>query len=179
MPKKELISKRVSHAFGTDIFLLGKDADGYTVWLEAPKWDCGWYWGFGYIEKYTNKENPERARDISSHSHFSSLVGQQEYYDHEKGCHRKGEYIHNIYDSTELVKTTFTEKEGWLLSELFKQFYLLQDMAAYTSRNPAGCYLTTSPIEQDAEKMKEWRKEINEIMIPKITAEIMRILKPE
>lgn len=178
MSKKKLIAKRVSRAFGKDIFLLGKDSDGSTVWLEEPQWDCGWYWGFGYIEKYTNKNNPENAKGIISHSHFSGLVGRQEYYDHEKGCHRKGDYIHNVYDSPELVETTFTEKEGWLLSELFKQFYLLKDMAAYTHKNPAGCHLTTSPISQDSEKMKEWHEHINKVMIPKITAKIIEILTP-
>jgi hypothetical protein len=40
--KKKLIAKRKDRAFGKDIFLLGKDSDGYTVWLEEPKWDCGW-----------------------------------------------------------------------------------------------------------------------------------------
>lgn len=146
--------------------LLGINTEGVREWLQPPSWDCSWYWGFGYIQ------TPH------SHSHFSGLVGEQEYYDHEKGCFRKGEYIHNVYDSPELIETTFTSNEGWKLSELFKQFYLLQDMAEYTYRTPAGCHITTSPVEQDVEKMKEWHKEINEVMIPKITAEIMRMLTP-
>ena len=52
-------------------------------------------------------------------------------------------------------------------------------MAEYTRRNPAGCHLTTSPVEQDKEKMAEWHKEINEVMIPKITDEIIKMLTPE
>jgi len=172
------LEKRKSHAFGKDIFLLGKNAEGKLVWLEAPKWDCEWYWGFGYIEVYTNSNNPERARDIQSHSHFSGLVGQQEYYDYEKSCYRKGKYIHNVYDSPELVETTFTEKQGWELSELFAEFYLLQKMAEYTHRSPASCNLTTSPVTQDAEKMKLWHEDINKIMIPKITAKVIEMLTP-
>ena len=175
---KKLIKKQMSHAFGKDIFLLGADTEGKYMWLEEPTWDCGWYWGFGYIEIYTNSKFPAKAKDIMSHSHFSGLVGKQEYYDHEKGYFRNGEYIHNIYDSPQLIVTTFTEKEGWDLSELFKEFYLLQSMAAYTSRTPAGCYMTTSPVEQDADTMISWNQYINKVMIPKVTEEIMRILSP-
>ena len=170
------LNKRKDHGFGKDVFLLGRDKDNDYIWLEAPTWDCGWYWGFGYLEVYTNPLNPSRSKDITRHFHFSGLVGQQEYYDTEKGVWRKGEYIHNPYDA--LAETTFTYNEGWKLAELFRQFYLLQDMAEYTHRTPAGCHLTTSPIEQDIEKMKEWHEHINKVMIPKITAEIMRMLTP-
>ena len=176
---KQRMEKRKSHAFDKDVFLLGRDTEGKCVWLEAPKWDCEWYWGFGYIEVYTNHANPERAKDIISHSHFSGLVGHQEYYDHEKGCHCKGDYIRNVYDSPQLIETTFSEKEGWQLSELFREFYLLQDMAEYTYRTPAGCHLMTSPVTQDAEKMKEWHEHINKTMIPMIMDKIMEILTPK
>lgn len=149
-------------------YLLGKNQNGERVWLETPSWDCDWYWSFGYL--YTK----------SSHTHVSGLIGKVEYYDTEKKCHRlSSDYIHNIYNSPKLVETTFTEKEGWKLSELFKELYLLKDMAEYTHKQPAGCHLTTSPVEQDKRVMAEWYKYINEVMIPKITAEIIRMLTPE
>ena len=148
-------------------YLMGKNQYGEKVWLETPSWDCDWYWGFGYLHTK------------SSHTHVSGLTGRHEYYDTEKQCFRlSSEYIHNIYDSPELVETTFTEKEGWKLSELFKEFYLLKAMAEYTHRNPASCHLTTSPVTQDPEKMAQWHKEINEVMIPLITAKILRMLTP-
>jgi hypothetical protein len=68
------MNKKQSHAFGKDIYLLGKTTDGELIWLEAPSWDCGWYWGFGYVETYTNNRRPDLAKDISSHSHFNGLV---------------------------------------------------------------------------------------------------------
>lgn len=171
---KNTLKKRVTTAFGKTIYLLGQDSEGVNFWLESPKWDCNWYWGFGYVETYTNNNNPSIARDINSHQHInSSFVGSSEYYDREKGCSRKGEYIHNIYDSKELSKTTFTDKEGWKLSELFKQFYLLKEMASFTHKTPSAG-LTTSPVDHgDLSAMHE---EINKVMIPKITAEICRIL---
>jgi hypothetical protein len=149
-------------------YLMGKNQYGEKVWLETPSWDCSWYWGFGYL---TSK---------NSLTHVDGLTGRHEYYDTEKQCHRlSSDYIHNIYDSPKLVETTFTLNEGWKLSELFKEFYLLKDMAEYTHRSPASCNLTTSPVIQDPEKMAQWYKEINEVMIPLITAEILRMLTPE
>ena len=84
------IEKKKTEAFGKKTFLLGEDEEGVKYWLTAAKWDCGWYWGFGYIETYTNNKNPNNARDISSHSHWnSSIVGKKEYYDLDKKCWRQ------------------------------------------------------------------------------------------
>lgn len=147
--------------------LLGKNSYDEKIWLRPPSWDCNWYWGFGYLH---NK---------NSHTHFSGLVGSQEYYDNEKGCFRKGDYIHNVYYSPELVETTFSEKEGWELSELFKQFYLLREMADFSHKSPAGCHITTSPVIHDAEKMKEWNEYLNKTMIPAVMDKIFVLLSPK
>ena len=32
----------------TEKIALGK-VDGNTIYLSSPSWDCGWYWGFGYL----------------------------------------------------------------------------------------------------------------------------------
>ena len=173
---KYRLQKRKSHAFGKDIFLLGRGIDGKLMWLEAPKWDCGWYWGFGYIETYIDSQNPEKSKDIDCHQHFDGLVGAQEYSDMEKGCFRKGEYINNVYDSPQLIETTFTNEDGWKISELFEQFYLLKNMAEFCHRELPGCHVTTSTVDHG--NMKEWYEHINQVMIPKITAEIMRMLSP-
>ena len=178
MKTKEQLPKKQDRAFGKKIYLLGCDENGINYWLEHPQWDCGWYWGFGYVSTYPNNNNPGRSRDIQSHQHVdSSLMGQMEKYDHEKGCFVKGEYVSNIFDAPLLHKTTFTESEGWKLSELFKQFYLLQEMAEFANKTLPGCHVTESPVNHG--DMKEWNKHINEVMIPKITAKIIEILSPE
>ena len=50
-----MLNKKKIHVFGKDAYLLGKDDQGIQYWLESPSWDCDWYWGFGYVETYTNK----------------------------------------------------------------------------------------------------------------------------
>ena len=64
--KKKIINKFGKH------FLLGINHDGEYVWLEKESWDCGWYWGFGYLHTYSNNRCPERSRDLNSHFHFDS-----------------------------------------------------------------------------------------------------------
>lgn len=56
------------------VYLLG-ETEGTTVWMVRPKFDCNWYWGFGYLEMYCRKDgsycnNPKAAYDVESHSHF-------------------------------------------------------------------------------------------------------------
>lgn len=174
---KTIISKNKSHAFGKDIFLLGTDIDGTNYWIEAPKWDCGWYWGFGYVETYTNNRNPEKSKDINSHQHIdSSFLGKQDVYNIEKQAYVSGKYVHNLYDSPNFAATTFTKDEGWTLSELFNSFYTLQRSAEFHGRGSS--HTATNPC---AEKLmnKEWAKHINEVMIPEVTGKIIEILTPK
>lgn len=169
------LPKTKSHAFKKDIYLLGADADGINYWLEAPSWDCGWYWGFGYVETYTNNKNPSISKDINSHEHIeSSFMGKSQKYDSTKGCFIDGEYIHNIYDSPRLSSKTFTKEEGWELSELFNQFYFLKEAAANFGRGKCHIAETKAPKWEN----KELSKEINEKHIPAVTARILEILSP-
>ncbi len=167
--EKEIIAKAQSHAFGKDVYLLGEDKDGIRYWLEAPKWGCGWYWGFGYVETYRHNAMPSVARDIDSHRHIdSSFTG--------KCDGEKGEYVNNIYDCNTLAKTTFTKNEGWILSDLFDQFYNLKKMAEIFKDGNSNL---TSKAQNDLIKDKKMVKKINEIMIPSITQRIIEILSPK
>jgi len=150
------LKKTKSHAFGKDIYLLGQDKEGINYWLEEPKWDCGWYWGFGYIETYINNGSPKNARNISSHQHATNF--------YSKWVLDKGSI---------LCKTPFTKKEKWELSELFEQFYLLRKMADFCYKTNPGCHIQESPIKHG--DFSVWNKKINNEMIPKITNKIIEI----
>lgn len=173
---KNQLNKQKNHAFGKDIYLLGEDEQGVKYWLESPKWDCGWYWGFGYVETYTNNINPHLSKDIDSHQHIkSSFIGKHEYYNTTTKQFELSEYIHNIYDSPNLVKTTFSDKEGWELSELFQQFYFLQEAAENFGRGK--CHVANTQAANWAKK--DLAKEINEDIIPQVTKRILEILTPQ
>ena len=168
------LHKKQIHVFGKDAYLVGINEQGENMYLEAASWDCGWYWGFGYIETYTNNANPEKSHDINSHSHWSSLVGQQERYDLGKQCFVKSNYVHHLYDNTDIVATVLTEKESWELADLMQSFYTLKDTAEiYHSGNS---HLTNTDIDlkdQDAET------HINKVLIPKIFERVYQILAVE
>jgi hypothetical protein len=181
------MDKQINKAFGKKIYLLGIDQEGTKYWLEEPKWDCGWYWGFGYIESYTNNDNPSLSRDINSHQHWEGtlqelnipmmLVGYKgvSYINWNKEVLERKEYVHNPYDNPYLVEKTFNEKEGWELGELFAQFYFLKQAAEMFNRGKAYISNTIIPLWKDDNKVKE----INEIIIPNVTKRILEILTPK
>jgi len=161
----EHINKRITEAFGKKIYLLGIDTDGRYVWLEEPKWDCSWYWGFGYIERYTNNQYPEKARDVESHTHWDSEIITD----------KNEPYIHHINESKLFKSTTLTESESWKLSELMKAFYILKEAASLFHSGSAGVSSSESKSELKNEQLYNT---INKEMLPKIFKEIDSLLSP-
>lgn len=155
------MNKQVSKAFGKQVFLLGEDADGFYYWLGEPTWDCGWCWGFGYIETYTVNKNPARSKDINSHQHAVDFLS--EWWRSWNGS------------KPILTTTTFDEEEGWELSELFKQFYFLKQAAEFFKEGKADIANANINTWKDFAKTKE----INEVIIPQVTKRILEILTPE
>lgn len=177
---KKLISKQVDTHLHTskNVYLLGTDEDGIKYWLEAASWDCEWYWGFGYVETYNlgGKRKPSSCTDIQSHQHIdSSFMGKHEFYNHETHKFEQSEYIHNIFDSPKLAQTTFTENEGWKLSELFNTFYKLKEFAALYHSGGSGT--STNPL-QSILKNEAQENHINKVLLPKVFEEIYKILNP-
>lgn len=170
-----MLAKRKSRAFGRDIYLLGKNKRGELLWLEATSWDCNWYWGFGYIETYTNNKRPDLVRDISSHSHWSGLIGKQERYDRDKGCFvLDSQYIHYFNENHDIAETVLTDKESRELADLMKSFYTLKDMAEIyhigNSRTSATGICLSDKAQED---------NINQVLMPKIFNRVYQILSPK
>lgn len=166
---KKLIKKSVFKRNGIECYLLGETSDGLKVWLPKDSWDCGWYWGFGYVQTR------------NSHSHAKgTLYGEIETYDKEKKCHIR-ETIYNAYDAPILEITTFTKEEGYQLTDLFKQYYiamkyaeLLRHRCAWVTQSVVGM------VNYGTEDERENKiKEINKTIIPDIMNAVYRILTPK
>lgn len=140
------MKKQTTIAFKKKIYLLGADAEGTKYWLEAPSWDCDWYWGFGYVETYTNNDCPSRSRDINSHQHFDSLF--------------LNDSKVNAFDAFKefFKETTLNEKEIHLLIDYMSSFYKLKDVA--------------KTLGVGYSNMTETAKEINEKILPAIFKQI-------
>lgn len=164
-----MLDKDVSHAFGKNTYLLGEDSTGTKYWLEAPTWDCSWYWGFGYVETYRNNHRPSSAADIDSHQHANgeyiapNAAGTDHTYNNDA----------NLFTGDFLVSKTFNEADGWTLRELFAQFYHLQEQAAFYGRG----HMNISSLEtRHALQDKKQAKKINTVYIPMVMKNILQLL---
>ena len=120
------------------------------IYLTSPSWDCGWYWGFGYL----GNEN--------CHYHIDGLT------EHESI---------NLFDA---FKKHFGESliikndnDLWKLCELFQTFYTLKETAELF--RCGGSHYTENPCKELLID-KNLVTKINEVLIPNIIDEIYKIL---
>jgi len=151
------INKKTSFAFRKNIYLLGRDEDGINYWLEEPTFDCGWYWGLGYIETYTNNRSPQNSKDIQSHEHFIS------------------KFLDKGYDTYRnfFKESTLDEKEIWRLLELMSTSYTLEKAARLFEKGSAwvaknDCY--------DVIKDQDLYEEIVKVKLPAVNSAICNLL---
>jgi hypothetical protein len=152
------IEKVVKHAFGKDVYLLGIDKEGIAYWLEQPTWDCGWYWGCGYVETYTNNLQPDYSKDINSHEHFDSKFLGENMFD----------YWHEFFE-----ESTLNDQEIWLLWDYMQSIYTLKRTAELFSR---GHSHITEQSMCEAVKDTELCKRINEQMLPALFERVKQLL---
>lgn len=153
------MKKRTIKVFGETSYLLGKGKDGDMYYLVEPKWNCGWYWGMGYIHSYTNNSQPMRSKDIATHTHFDYV------FFHEK----------NGYDNFKefFTETPLADKEIWTLMELMKSAYILRNMSNMTYRG--GAYYTENPCAELLKDIPEYQR-INDVLLPAIFEQVRNLL---
>lgn len=81
-------------------------ASGEFIWLSKHKWDCGWYWGFGYVG---NK---------NCHFHFDHLL----YVRDSKGNGA-------LLASELFTETCISDADWWVIRDLMVQAYALKAAA--------------------------------------------------
>ena len=146
---------------GKRFHYIGADADGVNYWLQEAKFDCGWYWGLGYVETFTNNRNPSLSKDIGSHSHFNYMMDDA------------GD---NWFDAFKVLFTAnrLDDSQIWKLVELMK--------SAYTARKYAdmlhigGAHYTRNPIKETIQADMSEYDRINEKIIPEIMEKVYCIL---
>lgn len=160
-----------------DYYLIGKDNNGKRVWLEKPSWDCGWYWGFGYLQTMRFDLTPSAARDIDSHTHWNYLVAESHKNAHDWFIETFGEPTTDIWGhprkadkGTRMCR--FTDNQVWRLCELMKTAYTLRETAEVL-----GCGKSNYGENPCVEVIKNTReaKRINSKVLPAIFAEIGKI----
>lgn len=85
---------------------LGRIEGTGPIYLTQHRWDCDWYWAFGYLG---NKD---------CHFHISSLIDHPGKYDPE---------WHNV--TRHFTETWLTQDQWWILRDLFIQAYAIRKCA--------------------------------------------------
>lgn len=154
------MEKRISEAFNKKIYLLGRNRLGKLVWLKEPSWDCGWYWGFGYMEIYTNDDCPRLSRDIETHTHFDMEIinGKSHSFDNFK------EYF---------IETPLNNNEIWLLCDYMNTFYTLKKSAEIFERG--GSHYTEKAFIEEVQN-KDIYEKINKEILPALFDRIQKLL---
>ncbi len=157
------MQRKVFEWNGKKYFLLGRGTDRENYYLEEAHWDCGWYWGLGYVETFTNRRCPHLSRDISSHQHFDGLFFN--------GCRRK-----NGFDAFKdfFEETPFERDEIWKILELMKSAYIARTYADML--HIQGAHYTTNPAYECLANDEEYNR-INQIVIPSLMKELYKILE--
>ena len=117
---------------------IGKTDDRNTVVLKAPSFDCGWYWGFGYL---SNKW---------VHYHMNGLMITDNLFDGLK----------KEFGDSLVIKN---EKDLWTFCELMKTFYTLKDTAEVLERG--GSNYGDNPIKNIIQNKKEANRINKKVMI--------------
>ena len=157
------MKKIKSHAFGKDCYLLGKDSDGVYYWLQESKFDCGWYWAIGYVETYTNNQNPHISRDINSHQHFDGLF------------FNKNKCSYDVFNEF-FEESTLDKKELWTFLELMKSLYTLRKYSDML--HIGGSHFTSNPCKEIIKNDDEYDR-INKIVIPALLEKVYSMLSDE
>lgn len=158
--------KRVFEWHGDTYYYLGTATDGTNYFYQKAKFDCGWYWGIGYVESFTNNNYPWRARDIDSHTHFDYLMEQQM---HPYGG-RMGWFdgFKNIFHET-LLK----DSEIWKVLEIMKSLYTARAYSDMLYRG--GSHYTSNPVAGTIKNDAEYER-INKVVIPALSEKLYSIL---
>ena len=143
---------------GEKNFFLGLNKNGDKMWLVEPSWDCGWYWGVGYIKTYRQNWKPSKARDILCSTHFDYVFPSSDI------------FIDEFND------TPFTRNEKWKIYEYMKELYILRQYSDMMYNG--GAHITTGSNalkEEQENNIKEYNR-INNILIPNVWKELEAIL---
>jgi hypothetical protein len=143
---------------GRKNYFLGLNKNGDKMWLVAPSWDCGWYWGLGYIETYQQNWSPSKARDILCHTHFDCVFPSYDI------------FINKFND------TPFTRNEKWKIYEYMKELCMLQHYADMMHQNGMNITEGSNTLKEEKEyNIKEYNR-IKILLIPNVWEELEAIL---
>lgn len=139
----------------TDKYYMGRVA-GKRIYLSAPSWGCGWYWGFGYLGNnncHYHLDGIDRTKNL-----YAALI----------------EHFNEGFIFTVNIEESPYSNKLWVFCELVKTAYCLKETAEVLRRG--GSHFTTNPC-CELIKNEEEVKRINEVVLPAIFDKLDALLK--
>ena len=118
--------------------------DGRAIMLRVPRFECGYYWAFGYLG------------NMNVHFHLDNLEAVDDSCTHLNLY----EQLENFFGDT----LTIPEAKRWTFCEVVLTIYMLKQAAALFYRG--GAYYVKNPDELLIEN-PEYVDHINNVLIPK------------
>lgn len=126
--------------------------DKLRYYLRKPKFDCGWYWGLGYLT--TNR---------GSHLHFDTYFKNNPFY--------------NAY--VDFDDTPFTQEEIYIITDYMRQLYRLREMADMLHLGNTHITSNAKVLEQFKEQNTAEYRRICNVLIPTVWNALVDVLLDE
>jgi hypothetical protein len=136
--------------------LFGHTLDGVAIYLDLPKWDCNWYWGFGYLG------NRDRHYHLKTYQEEGGFCGK----------HRNISMFDAFKADYKLCPTLAEDNNLWKFCELVTTVYALLEVAEIFNRG--GSHMTANPCRKLL-KSPEQYQHINNVLLPALFTEIDKI----
>lgn len=132
-----------------------------NMFIERPSWDCGRYWGFGYLERWNNI-----IGDIDFHTHMDSCFRENK---DGRSCNWF-DGMKDLFDGGDVFEN---DKDRWKFLEIVKTIYSLKETAEVLGRG--GSLYGNNPCMELIKNHDEVRR-INCKVIPALIDEMYKVL---
>lgn len=153
MENKKL-KKEIKNKNGKNYYLLGV-VDNQKYWLCEGSFDCGWYWGVGYVQVFSHNYTI-----LELHTHFDSLFFNKRQF--------SGDVFRQYFD-----EITLSDSEVYKLMELMQTIYTLREYSDTIHRG--GAHITNNPVSDLIKNDEEYNR-INKVLIPTLLDEVYKLL---
>ncbi len=140
--------------------------DGANIYIKKPAFQCGWYWGFGYLG---NRSEHYHLKNYSQKEHFLTLEGGERKLLTEDRNTNMYDALMEDYDLSESISNNL-----WLFCELVLSAYTLIGATEVLGRG--GSHYCENPHREVIKNAVEVKR-INEVVLPAIFAEIQKIVE--
>lgn len=158
------MNKHIIEWHGKKYYFIGINKHGRKMYYVKSTFDCGWYWGIGYIVEFTNNRYPEMSKDYQTWTHWDSLFDEKA---------KQKLYFVDAFKAI-FPDNPFTNNEQWQLLEIMQSLYTSRKYSDML--HSGGSHITSNLCKDVIEDNEEYTR-INEKVIPALLEKLYSILE--